>query len=156
MRRWRWWRTSSRSESAWAREHRRARLRAALARVAPGAYGSRARRFALQAVLRAQVETIDPDVVYLQDMGYHSTAEVVALKAGGRRSVAGQIASPAPPERHLRAFDLIVSSFPHFAKRFRELGLDSETCRSRTTHAYTTFSGRRGSTPLPSLSGRTP
>jgi spore maturation protein CgeB len=113
-------------QSAWAREHRRARLRAALARAAPGPYGSRARRFALQAVLWAQVETIDPDVVYIQDMGYHSTAEVEAFKAGGRRIVAGQIASPAPPDRHLRAFDLIVTSFPHFAKRFRELGLDSE------------------------------
>jgi spore maturation protein CgeB len=59
-------------------------------------------------------------------MGFHSTAEVARLSAGGRRLVAGQIASPAPPDDHLRAFDLIVSSFPHFVERFRRMGIDSE------------------------------
>ena len=111
-------------QRAWAREHERARLRAGLSRLAPGRLGAGARRTALRAVLAAQVEEFDPDVVYLQDMGYHSTAEVRALGAG--RLVAGQIASPAPPDSHLRAFDLIVTSFPHFAERFRSLGIDSE------------------------------
>ena len=113
-------------QRAWANEHRRARMRARLARLAPARYGGRARRLALRAVLAAQVELYNPEIVYLQDMGYHSTVEVRALKAGGRRLVAGQIASPAPPESHLRAFDLIVTSFPHFATRFARLGIDSE------------------------------
>ena len=113
-------------QRAWAREHRQARLSAGLARLAPTRYGGRARRMALRAVLAAQADAYDPDVVYLQDMGYHSTAEVLGLKAGGRRLVAGQIASPAPPESHLQAFDLIVTSFPHFAERFNRLGIDSE------------------------------
>jgi spore maturation protein CgeB len=59
-------------------------------------------------------------------MGYHSTGEIQALKGGGRRLVVGQIASPAPPNAHLRAFDLIVTSFPHFATRFGDLGIDAE------------------------------
>jgi spore maturation protein CgeB len=113
-------------QRAWAREHRQARLSAGLARLALARYGGRARRAALRAVLAAQADSYDPDIVYLQDMGYHSTAEVVALKAGSRRLVAGQIASPAPPESHLRAFDLIVTSFPQFAERFARLGIDSE------------------------------
>jgi spore maturation protein CgeB len=112
-------------QRAWAREERSGRLGAALSRLAPGRYGARARRAALRSVLRAQVERFRPDVVYLQDMGFHATAEVEAFRTGGRL-VAGQIASPAPPDSHLRAFDLIVTSFPHFVNRFQRLGVESE------------------------------
>jgi hypothetical protein len=111
-------------QRAWAREHGRARLRAALSRLAPGRFGGPARRAALRAVLAAQADAFRPDVVYLQNMGYHTTSEVRGLGSG--RLVAGQIASPAPAESHLGAFDLIVTSFPHFAERFRALGIDSE------------------------------
>ncbi len=111
-------------QRAWAREHGKAGLRAAVSRLALGRLGRPARRAALRAVLAAQVDAYRPDVVYLQDMGFHSTAEVRSL--GAERIVAGQIASPAPPDSHLRAFDLVVSSFPHFAARFRSLGVDSE------------------------------
>jgi spore maturation protein CgeB len=113
-------------QRAWAREHGAGRVGALVSRLAPGRYGVRARRAALRSVLDAQVRQFDPDVVYLQDMGFHSTAEVERLGPGGGRLVAGQIASPAPPDEHVRAFDLIVSSFPHFVERFRGLGLDSE------------------------------
>jgi spore maturation protein CgeB len=113
-------------QRAWAREHAQARLPSRLAKLAPRRYGARARRFALRAVLAAQVAEYDPDVVYVQDIGYHTTAEVQALRADGRRLVAGQIASPASRDDHMRAFDLIVTSFPHFATRFRALGIDSE------------------------------
>jgi spore maturation protein CgeB len=113
-------------QRAWARERGGGRLHASLAGVVPTRYGDRLRRAALRSVLAAQVEEYDPDVVYVQDMGYHSTTEIRTLKGGGRRLVAGQIASPAPPDDHLRAFDLIITSFPHFALRFRELGIDTE------------------------------
>jgi spore maturation protein CgeB len=113
-------------QRAWARERGRARGAAALARALPGRFGGRLQRSALHEVLAAQVEAYDPDVVYVQNMGFHATAQIEELRGGGRRLVVGQIASPAPPERHLRAFDLIVTSFPHFAERFRALGIDSE------------------------------
>ena len=81
--------------------------------------GGRARRMALRAVLAAQAESYDPDVVYLQDMGYHSTAEVRALKAAGAGS--SWVRSRARRRRRATSarFDLIVTSFPHFAERFR-------------------------------------
>jgi hypothetical protein len=113
-------------QRAWARENGQAGVRSRLARFAPARYGAALRRAALRSVLAAQVEEYDPDVIYVQDMGYHSTQEIRALKHGGRRLVVGQIASPAPPEEHLRAFDLVVTSFPHFVPRFRELGIDAE------------------------------
>ena len=39
------------------------------------------------------------------------------------RLVVGQIASSAPSLTHLRAFDLITTSFPHFVPRFRRAGV---------------------------------
>lgn len=113
-------------QRAWAREHGRGRVGALLSRLASGRYGLRARRAALRSVLAAQIDELDPDVVYIQDMGFHSTAEIERMRAGGRRLVAGQIASPAPGDGQMRAFDLVLSSFPHFVQRFRALGIDSE------------------------------
>lgn len=114
------------AQRAWAREHGRARGAAALARVLPGRFGGRLQRGALHTVLAAQVEAYDPDVVYVQNMGFHAPGQLDELRGGGRRLLVGQIASPAPSERHLRAFDLIVTSFPHFVERFRALGIDSD------------------------------
>jgi spore maturation protein CgeB len=113
-------------QRTWAREHSRARGAVALARALPERFGARLQRGAMHAVLAAQTELYDPDVIYTQNLGFHGTAQIEELRGGGRRLVVGQIASPAPPERHLHAFDLIVTSFPHFAERFRALGIDSE------------------------------
>jgi spore maturation protein CgeB len=113
-------------QRTWAREHGRARGAVALARAMPERFGGRLQRGAMHAVLAAQIQAFDPDVVYAQNMGFHSPSQIEELRGGGRRLVVGQIASPAPPERHLHAFDLIVTSFPHFAERFRALGIESE------------------------------
>ena len=45
------------------------------------------------------------------------------------RLLVGQIASEPPPESQLRAFDLILTSFPHFVEQFRSLGVASEYFR---------------------------
>jgi spore maturation protein CgeB len=45
------------------------------------------------------------------------------------RFVVGQIASKAPAADHLRAFDLVTTSFPHFVERFRGWGVSSEYLR---------------------------
>jgi spore maturation protein CgeB len=42
------------------------------------------------------------------------------------RFIVGQIASVILPTVDLRAYDLLISSFPHYVKRFREMGLSSE------------------------------
>jgi spore maturation protein CgeB len=84
------------------------------------------RRQMLSRVAARQIEQFDPDVVYVQDMGWMAPAELRRLRSGGRRLIVGQIASPPPPVDHLRAYDLILTSFPHFVERFRALGVWSE------------------------------
>lgn len=79
----------------------------------------------LYRILDAQIRAFKPDVLYLQDMRFHTVASLIAMRAEGRLLV-GQIASKPPSASHLRAFDLITTSFPHLAHRFRQLGIDSE------------------------------
>jgi spore maturation protein CgeB len=97
------------------------RLGAAL----PAPVGLLARRTALRRIALEQIETLDPQVVYLQDLWFFKGDDLDALRRAGRL-VAGQIASALPAEGMLRRFDLLLSSFPHFVERFREQGRDSE------------------------------
>jgi spore maturation protein CgeB len=83
---------------------------------------------ALHRITLAQIEAFSPDVVYMQDIAFHTTRQVRELR-GRRRLVVGQIASKAPAADHLRAFDLITTSFPHFVERLRTLGVSSEYFR---------------------------
>lgn len=112
-------------QTAWARDHGRARLPRLAARLARGPGAATFSRLALQSVLRAQVDAFEPDVVYFQNLSFPTDAQLDRLRSQGRL-IAGQIASPAPPPERLRRFDLLITSFPHFAERFRELGVDSE------------------------------
>jgi hypothetical protein len=80
---------------------------------------------ALEHVLRAQIADFDPDVVYVQNLWSPSTTLLEDLRKEGR-FVAGQIASPAPPDERMRQFDLVITSFPHFVERFRSIGVDTE------------------------------
>jgi hypothetical protein len=89
----------------------------------------RPRRRTLTRLAMQQIEQFDPDVIYVQDMGWMGPAELRRLSAGGSRLIAGQIASPPPPESYLSAYDLILTSFPHFVDRFRALRVDSEYFR---------------------------
>jgi spore maturation protein CgeB len=102
-------------QTAWAREHG-GRSRGLLNRI---------RDRKLTDVLARQLSELDPDVVYVQALTQVPLPLLARLRAEGRL-VAGQIASPAPSEAVLRAYDLIVSSFPHFVERFRAMGIDSE------------------------------
>lgn len=83
---------------------------------------------ALHRILLAQVEAFAPDVVFLQDMRFHTTRQVRELRGAGRL-VVGQVASAAPAPDHVRAFDLVLTSFPHFVERFRELEVASDYFR---------------------------
>jgi spore maturation protein CgeB len=98
---------------AWAREHG--------VRVPRGRLRARTR---LERIVAAQVESFRPDVLYVQNL---SVLRADLLQRFGRDMlVVGQIASEAPPEHQLRAFDLILTSFPHYVERFRSLGVASE------------------------------
>lgn len=79
----------------------------------------------LYRVLRAQVETFKPDILYVQDIGLFHPRFLRSLKSKVRL-ILGQIASPIPPLSYLKPYDLILSSFPHFVEKFRKMGLCSE------------------------------
>ena len=104
-------------QTAWASEHparRRLRLRR------PGS---------VDEIVVRQAEWFEPDVVYVQNLSYLSDATVLRLKKISG-FVAGQIATTElPPVRLLRRYDLLLTSFPHFVARFRELGIPAEYFR---------------------------
>jgi spore maturation protein CgeB len=104
-------------QAAWAREHGLRRPR----------WGARRAQWD-EAVLLEQATAFRPDVVYFQDLHYVSTAAMETLRGGGAL-LAGQIASEAPPDERLRAFDLLLTSFPHYVERFRRLGVSAEYFR---------------------------
>ena len=90
--------------------------------------GRKGRSHALRRIVLAQVEAFDPDVVYVFDLNFLRDGQLRALRRAGRL-VVGQIASAAPSDPRLHRFDLIVTSFPHFVERFRDLGVDTEFLR---------------------------
>jgi hypothetical protein len=83
------------------------------------------RRRPMEAILNAQVDSIDPDVVYVQHMAA-TPRRLLDRWRSQRRLVVGQIAVAPPKKRMLLGYDLIVTSFPHYVERFRGLGVQSE------------------------------
>lgn len=75
-----------------------------------------------------QVKAAKPDILYCQDLSFFPGDVLVDLKKHVRL-VVGQIACPLPPESFLKGYDLILTSFPHFVPRFREMGISSEYFR---------------------------
>lgn len=69
-----------------------------------------------------QIARLNPDVVYLQDLTI-ATPEFMSALRPLTELIVGQIASPVPPQADLKSFDIIVSSFPHFVDRFRQMGI---------------------------------
>jgi spore maturation protein CgeB len=99
---------------AWARENG---LRA------PGPFRANRERIVL-----AQARERRPDVVYVQNLHAFSRRLLDRLRRDGA-TIVGQIASEPPAARKLRAFDLVLTSFPHYVERFRALGVPSEYLR---------------------------
>lgn len=79
----------------------------------------------LQHVLDVQIEALDPEVVYFQDLNFASVSLLKKLRRRGRL-VVGQIASPLPPRFRLRMYDLILSSLPNQIEEIVQAGVSSE------------------------------
>jgi spore maturation protein CgeB len=79
----------------------------------------------LETIARAQISAFDPDVVFIHNMHSMSPRGLDRLRAEGRYLVS-QMASILPGPEVYRRYDLLLSSFHHFVRRFREEGLDSE------------------------------
>jgi spore maturation protein CgeB len=81
-----------------------------------------------EAILLAQVDDFEPDVVYVQNVHYLADETIAALKREGRL-LAGQIATEPPSLERLRAFDLLLSCLPSFVTRFNDAGIRTELLR---------------------------
>lgn len=79
----------------------------------------------VQTIVLAQVKAVHPDVVYLQDLSILNPATLTEIKQYSKLLV-GQIACPLPGLDHLKHYDLILTSFPHYVKQFTDLGIKSE------------------------------
>ena len=76
-------------------------------------------------VAMARVRAFKPDILYCQDLSFFPPDALNALKETVPLIV-GQIACPPPPDDFLKAYDVILTSFPHFVPRFREMGVASD------------------------------
>ena len=76
------------------------------------------------AIAVEQIRRERPDVVYIHDMSIASDVLIRAIRPYSSL-IAGQIASPVHPNTSLNGFDLIFTSFPHFASTFRSHGIAS-------------------------------
>ncbi len=73
----------------------------------------------------AQIKEFSPDILYCQDLSFFPPKVLQELKKS-ISLVVGQIACPLPPTDFLKAYDLILTSFPHFVPKLREAGVSSE------------------------------
>ena len=112
-------------QRAWAREHGVAPVLRRVGPVVPSLPGRALGQRLLHAVARAQVEALDPEVVYLQDFWFFTARELRAMKSEGRFLV-GQLGSRPPDDGRVALCDLVLTSFPHFVPRLREQGIDCE------------------------------
>lgn len=82
----------------------------------------------IQQIALEQIKRYKPDIVYSHDLSILNPDTLTKVKKYCKLLV-GQIASPPPPENYLKKFDLIITSFPHYVKMFKKLGVDSEYLR---------------------------
>jgi spore maturation protein CgeB len=80
------------------------------------------------AIVLAQAADFAPDVVYFQNLSFLDRLTIARLKRRGAL-VAGQIASEPPSRGKVRAFDLLLTSFPHYVERFQRAGVAAEYFR---------------------------
>lgn len=75
-------------------------------------------------IIKAQVEHINPDVIYIFEGSIFSDAFIAKLKSMVKL-VVGQIASARPSNRTYRNYDLLITSFPHYVEYFQNKGINA-------------------------------
>ena len=76
-------------------------------------------------VLYEQIKKERPQIIYVQNIGFVSGHLLRKIKPLVKL-VVGQIASPIPPLLDCKAYDLIITSFPHFVPLFQKKGVACE------------------------------
>jgi hypothetical protein len=110
---------------AWAAEHDRPRSARPLLHRLPDPAGRVGRDRFLRRIALDQLAHLEPDVIYFQDLTFLSPADLAGLRGRGAMLVA-QLGSAPPGPDVLGSFDLIVTSFPHWVPRLRDLGVAAE------------------------------
>jgi spore maturation protein CgeB len=103
----------------WAEERSLPLPVAAKLRPAPVAWGT------LRRILDAQIEALDPDVVYVQNVTHVERLQPRALDGRGRYLVA-QVGSQLPSLEILRRYDLVTTLVPPLVRRLHALDIDAE------------------------------
>jgi hypothetical protein len=80
------------------------------------------------AILLAQIEAFNPDVILNQEMGFIRSNFLNSLKRPGR-VILGQIAAALPHGDDFSAYDLVITSLPNFVDWFRTRGIKAQLNR---------------------------
>ena len=75
-----------------------------------------------------QIKAMRPDVLYCQDLRFFTPLKLAKLRPYVKLIV-GQIASPLPPKKYLKSYDLILTSFPHFVPQLKAMRISAEYFR---------------------------
>jgi spore maturation protein CgeB len=84
-----------------------------------------AHRQAIEQTVMAQIEAHEADVVYFQNIAVFSRKNLKRLRDDGRMLV-GQLGTVWEDDAQVRAFDLILTSYPYYVDRYRALGVPTE------------------------------
>lgn len=76
-------------------------------------------------VLEEQIKRFNPDVIFMQDIGYLDVEFIKKIKKY-TKLIIGQIASKLPPKEQFEPFDLIFSSLPNLVKIINSYGCRAE------------------------------
>jgi spore maturation protein CgeB len=73
----------------------------------------------------AELESFRPDVVYVQDLSFLPPPLVARIKRTCGCRVVGQHSCPWAGDDRVRAYDLVLTSFPHYLGRIGALGVEA-------------------------------
>lgn len=75
----------------------------------------------LQEILLAQIAYYKPDILFFQDLSFLPASTLEQLRS--QYIVTGQCSCPLPDVQNVRQFHCLWTSFPHYVRRFEELGV---------------------------------
>lgn len=78
-----------------------------------------------RAMAHEQIAKFKPNVIYCQDLSWLQPDEIEFYKMEGIK-VVGQISSQLPSDDVVKNYQILFTSFPHYLKKFRELGVRGE------------------------------
>lgn len=79
-------------------------------------------------ILSAQIKEFSPEIIYCQSLSWPNATFLKKIKkSSNAKLIVGQVACPTDfNKKKLAGFDLILTSFPHFVERFKNIGITSE------------------------------